>query len=137
VNQSTLRYGGLVYGVVAVGAATGFGFVGFGEPWIVGTVLAAGATLTAGSVESVVVGPFELGWRGWYAGGVCLLAATAVATPVWQTSVGGFADAEALLFLVTQSIVGLCLLVHAWLVVRRPETLDLTENVDRVIRLPR
>ncbi len=137
MNQSTLRYGGLLQAAVTVGFVVAFEFVRLADPLVAGTLSAAGAILTAGSVESVAVGPAELSWRGWYAGGMCLLAGTAVATPTWQTSVGTFTDAEALLSLVAHSVIGLCLIVYAWMVVRRPETLDFIENVDRRIQIRR
>ena len=135
MNQSTLRYAGGLQAAVAVGFTLPLEFLRFGDPLVLGLLVAAGAVVVAGSVESVAVGPFELSWRGWYAVGMCLLAGGVAATALGELgSSGSFGGAEESLFLVTQLAIASSVVVHAWLVVRRPETLNLTENVDRVVR---
>lgn len=137
MNQSTLRYVGLLQAAVTVGFLVAFEFVRLADPLVAGTLSAAGAILTAGSVESVAVGPVELSWRGWYAAGLCLVAGGVVATALGPLRAAGGLTGEASLFLVTQSVVGLSVVSYAWLVVRRPAALDLTENVDRRVQIQR
>jgi hypothetical protein len=121
VNQSTLRYVGLLQAAVTVGFVVAFEFVRLADP----------------SVESVAVGPVELSWRGWYAAGLCLVAGGVVATALGPLRAAGGLSGEASLFLLTQSVVGLSVVSYAWLVVRRPAALDLTENVDRRVQIQR
>jgi hypothetical protein len=137
VNQSTLRYVGLLQAAIAVGFVVTFEFVRLADPLVAGILLAAGAILTAGSVESVAVGSVELSWRGWYAAGLCLVGGGVVTTALGPLRAAGELTGEASVFLVTQSVVALSVVGYAWLVVRRPAALDLTENVDRRIQIPR
>lgn len=137
MNQSTLRYVGLLQAAIAVGFVVTFEFVRLADPLVAGILLAAGAILTAGSVESVAVGPVTVSWRGWYAGGLCLVGGGVVTTALGPLRAAGELTGEASVFLVTQSVVALSVGGYAWLVVRRPAALDLTENVDRRIQIPR
>ncbi|MEZ3142568.1 hypothetical protein [Halobaculum sp. MBLA0143] len=136
MNQSTLRYAGGLQAVGTVASTLPFEVLRFGDPLVIGLLVAAGAVVVAGSVESVAVGSFELSWRGWYAVGMCLLTGGVVATALGELgSSGSLGGAEESLLVVAQLAIASSVVVHAWLVVRRPETLDLTENVDRVVRL--